>query len=131
NRLPPELIPGGKLGENIERVWNNPQAYFPTGILNSMIASSVVTVSTVLFGSLAGFAFAKLRFRGKNAMLLIVIATMMVPVQLGVIPLFMLMTEIGWQGQLQAVVVPFMIGGFGVFMMRQYAQEAIPDELIE
>jgi cellobiose transport system permease protein len=85
----------------------------------------------VFFSSLAGFAFAKLRFRGRNAMLLAIVGTMMVPVQLGIIPLYMLMVELGWAGRLQAVVFPFLVTGFGVFMMRQYAAEAVPDELIE
>jgi cellobiose transport system permease protein len=131
NDLPPKLTPGGNLGENIQRVLDNPQAHFAEGILNSLIVSGVVTLTTVLFGSLAGFAFAKLRFRGKNAFLLIILATMMVPVQLGVIPLFNLMAKLGWVGEIESVIAPFMVTGFAVFMMRQYAQEAIPDELIE
>jgi cellobiose transport system permease protein len=56
---------------------------------------------------------------------------MMVPVQLGIIPLYMLMVKLGWTGQLQAVILPFLVTGFGVFMMRQYAGQAVPDELIE
>jgi cellobiose transport system permease protein len=90
-----------------------------------------VAVSVVFFSSLAGFAFAKLRFRGRSALLLIIVATMMVPVQMGIIPLYMIMVKIHWTGQLQAVIVPFLVTGFGVFMMRQYAEQAIPDELIE
>jgi cellobiose transport system permease protein len=64
-------------------------------------------------------------------LLLIVIATMMVPVQLGLIPLYILMTKLHLAGQLSSVVLPFLVSGFGVFMMRQYASQAIPDELIE
>jgi len=131
NDVPPKLTPGGMLGDNISRVLNNPDAHFVKGVFNSFLSAGTITLSTVLLGSLAGFAFAKLRFRGKNILLMIILATMMVPVQLGVIPLFMLMTKFGWQGQIQAVIAPFMITGFGVFMMRQYAQDAIPDELIE
>ncbi|MEW2358997.1 carbohydrate ABC transporter permease [Spirillospora sp. NPDC029432] len=129
--VPPPLLPGGNIGDNVGRLFDNPDAYFAQGLLNSAIASSVVTVSTVFFASLAGFAFAKLRFRGKNALLLTIIATMMIPVQMGIIPLYMIMVEIGWQNQLQAVIVPFLVTGFGVFMMRQYAAQAVPDELIE
>ncbi|WP_084549725.1 MULTISPECIES: carbohydrate ABC transporter permease [Actinomadura] len=129
--VPPPLLPGGEAGDNVGRLFDNPDAYFAQGLLNSAIASTVVTVSTVFFASLAGFAFAKLRFKGKNALLLIIIATMMIPVQMGIIPLYMIMVELGWQNQLQAVIVPFLVTGFGVFMMRQYASQAIPDELIE
>ncbi|GGV06990.1 sugar ABC transporter permease [Actinomadura cremea] len=129
--VPPPLVPGGEGGENVGRLFDNPDAYFAQGLLNSAIASTVVTVSTVFFASLAGFAFAKLRFKGKNALLLTIIATMMIPVQMGIIPLYMIMVELGWQNRLQAVIVPFLVTGFGVFMMRQYASQAIPDELIE
>ena len=85
----------------------------------------------VLFSTLAGFAFAKLRFRGRNALLLVIVATMAIPVQLGLIPLYILMVKLGWVGELQAVIVPFLVTGFGVFMMRQYAAQAVSDELIE
>src|SRR5690242_4298337 len=129
--VPPAMLPGGRLGDNVQRVLDNPDAHFLTGLFNSILVSSAVTVSTVFFGSLAGFAFAKLRFRGKSALLLIVLGTMMVPLQLGMIPLYMLMVKLGWQNHLQAVIVPFLVSGFGVFMMRQYAAQAVADELIE
>jgi cellobiose transport system permease protein len=129
--VPPPLLPGGNFADNIGRLFDTQDAFFAKGLLNSVIASTAVTVSTVFFASLAGFAFAKLRFRGKNALLLTVIATMMIPVQMGIIPLYMIMVKIGWHNQLQAVIVPFLVTGFGVFMMRQYAQQAVPDELIE
>ncbi|WP_395107864.1 carbohydrate ABC transporter permease [Actinomadura sp. SCN-SB] len=129
--VPPPVLPGGQFFDNAGRLFDNPDAYFAQGLLNSAIASGAVTISTVFFASLAGFAFAKLRFRGKNALLLTIIATMMIPVQMGIIPLYMIMVKIGWQGGLQAVIVPFLVTGFGVFMMRQYTQQAVPDELIE
>jgi cellobiose transport system permease protein len=131
NDVPPPLLPGAELAANIGRVFANEHAAFGYGLVNSLVVSSVVTLSVVFFSTLAGFAFAKLRFRGRNAMLLVIIATMMVPVQLGLIPLYMLMVKIGWNGSLQAVIVPFLVSGFGVFMMRQYAAEAISDELVE
>ncbi|WP_067811795.1 carbohydrate ABC transporter permease [Actinomadura kijaniata] len=129
--VPPPLTPGGELGRNLARLFGNEQARFTLGLANSAVAATTVTVSTLLFATLAGFAFAKLRFRGRGALLLVMLATMMVPVQMGVIPLYMLMAEIGWTGKLQAVIVPFLVTGFGVFMMRQYTTQAVPDELIE
>ena len=131
NDVPPPLLPGSELGANVGRVFANEHAAFAYGLVNSLVVSSVVTLSVVFFSTLAGFAFAKLRFRGSNAMLLTIIGTMMVPVQLGIIPLYMLMVKLGWNGSLQAVIVPFLVSGFGVFMMRQYAAEAISDELVE
>ncbi|WP_406073015.1 carbohydrate ABC transporter permease [Micromonospora sp. NBC_01638] len=130
-QLPPPITPGGNLGANISRLFDNADAYFLNGLINSVIVATTVTVSVVFFSSLAGFAFAKLRFRGRNALLLVIIATMMVPTQLGVIPLYLLMTRLQWNDRLPAVIVPVLVTGFGVFMMRQYAGQAISDELIE
>lgn len=129
--VPPPFVAGQHLGENMNRLFDNEQAHFAKALVNSAIASAVVAVSTVFFASLAGFAFAKLRFRGRNALLLVIVATMMVPVQMGIIPLYMVMVHLHWTGKLQAVIVPFLVTGFGVFMMRQYASQAVPDELIE
>jgi cellobiose transport system permease protein len=129
--IPPPFIPGPNFGANITRLLANQDASFLIGLINSIFVSSVVTVSVVFFSTLAGFAFAKLRFRGANAMLLIIIITMMIPTQLGIIPLYLLMVKLGWTSTLQAVIVPFLVKGFGVFMIRQYAISAISDELIE
>jgi cellobiose transport system permease protein len=85
----------------------------------------------VFFSTLAGFAFAKLKFRGRNGLLVIIVLTMMVPMQLALLPLYILMAKLHWNGHLQAVIVPFMVSGFGVFLMRQYTMSAVPDELIE
>ena len=130
-QVPPPLTPGGNLGANIARLFDNTDAYFLTGLINSAVVAGTVTVSVVFFSTLAGFAFAKLRFRGRNALLLVIVATMMVPTQLGVIPLYMLMTKLNWNDRLPAVIVPALVTGFGVFMMRQYAGQAVSTELIE
>ncbi|WP_174536377.1 carbohydrate ABC transporter permease [Micromonospora chalcea] len=130
-QVPPPLTPGGNLGANIARLFDNTDAYFLTGLINSAIVATTVTVSVVFFSTLAGFAFAKLRFRGRNALLLVIVATMMVPTQLGVIPLYLLMTKLNWNDRLPAVIVPALVTGFGVFMMRQYAGQAVSTELIE
>ncbi|MEU5530513.1 carbohydrate ABC transporter permease [Micromonospora chersina] len=130
-QVPPPLTPGGNLGANIARLFDNTDAYFLAGLINSAIVAGTVTVSVVFFSTLAGFAFAKLRFRGRNALLLVIVATMMVPTQLGVIPLYLLMTKLNWNDRLPAVIVPALVTGFGVFMMRQYAGQAVSTELIE
>ena len=130
-QVPPPVTPGGNLGANIARLFENTDAYFLAGLINSAIVAGTVTVSVVFFSTLAGFAFAKLRFRGRNALLLVIVATMMVPTQLGVIPLYILMTKLNWNDRLPAVIVPALVTGFGVFMMRQYAGQAVSTELIE
>jgi cellobiose transport system permease protein len=127
----PPLTPGGELGTNVQRVLDNQDVPFVQALLNSFLVAGTATVSVVVLCSLAGFAFAKLRFRGRGALLLLVVGTMMVPVQLGLIPLYMLMNELGLTSTLASVTLPFLVTGFGVFMMRQYAISAVPDELIE
>jgi cellobiose transport system permease protein len=132
NSVPPPFTPGSEFDENFGRVLDNEHAAFVYGLINSVVVSSIVTLSVVFFSSLAGFAFAKLRFRGQSAMLLIIIATMMIPTQLGIIPLYdMMVNFFHLDGQLPAVILPFLVTGLGVFMMRQYAASAISDELIE
>ncbi len=130
-KMPPSLVPGGRIMHNLQAVFSNPDANVAKGLLNSVIVSVSVTVSVVFFSSLAGFAFAKLRFRGKNALLLVILGSMMIPVQIGLIPLFLMMVKLGWENHLAAVIVPALVNGFGVFLMRQYATQAVPDELIE
>lgn len=128
-QVPPSLIPGPNLIRNFEAVME--EADIGKALLNSLIVSGSITVGTVLCCTLAGFAFAKLRFRGRGALLAITIGTMMIPPQLGVIPLFMLIAELGWVNQLQAVILPGLVSAFGVFFMRQYLVQSLPDELIE
>lgn len=128
-RVPPSLLPGPNLIKNFEAVLE--EADIGKALLNSLIVSGSITVGTVLSCTLAGFAFAKLKFRGRGALLTLTIGTMMIPPQLGVIPLFMLIAELQWVNQLQAVIVPGLVSAFGVFFMRQYLIQSLPDELIE
>ena len=128
-QVPPPLYPGGNLVKNLGHAVS--QVNMGKAILNSAIVSGSIALGTVLFCTLAGFAFAKLRFRGRNLLLLITIGTLMVPPQLGIIPLFMLIAKLHWVNQLQAVILPTLVSGFGVFFMRQYLSEALPIELLE
>ena len=130
---PPVLTPGGNFRDNVDRLFNAGivNVDFATALLNSAIVAAVVTASVVFFSALAGFAFAKLDFRGRKLLLVVVIATMVVPVQLGVIPLYIQMNEFGWINRLEAVIAPFLVSAFGVFLMRQYIAGAVPNELID
>jgi cellobiose transport system permease protein len=123
------LIPGGNFLANAAQVFDAIPFWLALG--NSIIVSTVITVSVVSFSTLAGYAFAKLRFRGREGLLVFVIATMAIPTQLGIIPLFIVMRELGWTGTLGAVIIPTLVTAFGVFFMRQYLVGVIPDELIE
>ncbi|MGO4753964.1 carbohydrate ABC transporter permease, partial [Streptomyces sp. 2MCAF27] len=101
------LRPGGNLLHNIQRVYDTVD--FWLALRNSLIISTTVTVCCVLLSSLAGFAFAKLPFRGRNALFVAVVITAMLPTQLGMIPLYMLMGNLGWIATLKAVIVPALV----------------------
>ncbi|SFF83730.1 cellobiose transport system permease protein [Actinacidiphila alni] len=126
---PTPLLPGSHLIDNLKIVWD--QVDMTKALVNSTIVAGTVAISTVLFATLAGFAFAKLEFRGRNALLTIVVATMTVPPQLTVIPLYQIITDAGWVGHLQSVILPSLVAAFGVFFMRQFLSEALPIELVE
>jgi len=126
---PPPLVPGPLLWTNIAKALD--QQNIGLALTNSLVVSGAITVSSVLLCTLAGYAFAKLRFKGREGLMVFVIATLAVPTQLGIIPLFMLMKEFGWTGTLGAIIVPTLVTAFGVFFMRQYLVDVIPDELIE
>jgi cellobiose transport system permease protein len=128
---PPAVVPGGELMNNLREVFTMQNVYFTASLINSFIVASVVTAATLFFCSLAGFAFAKLRFRGRNKLMFVVILTLTVPNQLGVVALYILMGKLGWNGTLLAVIAPFLVSAFGVFYMRQFIMHAVPDELIE
>lgn len=123
--------PGGNFLANAAKVITNERVAFFKAIFNSLIVSTVTSASVVFFSTLAGYAFAKLRFRGRQGLFVFVIATTAVPTQLGVVPLFIVMSQLGWTGSLGAVIVPGLVTAFGVFWMTQYLSTALPDELIE
>lgn len=125
----PPLLPGGQFWKNVVEVFDT--IPFWQALLNSVIVSGVITISVVTFSTLAGFAFAKLRFRGSNALMVFVVATMAIPTQLGIIPLFILMRQFGWTGTVGAIIIPTLVTAFGVFFMRQYLVNVVPDELID
>ncbi len=123
--------PAGNFFANANEAINNPAVNFWKALSNSVIVSTVTAASTVFLSTLAGFAFAKLRFKGSGPLLVAVIATMAVPIQLGVVPLYIAMSEFGWTGTLGAVILPALVSAFGVFWMTQYLTQALPTELIE
>jgi cellobiose transport system permease protein len=126
----PSLIPGGEFLTNLQRVFDaDIDLVKATG--NSLVVAVITSLSVVFFSTLAGYSFSKLRFRGRGPLLVFVIATMAVPTQLGVVPLYIVMRELGLTGNLLAVILPAMVTAFGVFWMTQYLDSALPYELIE
>jgi multiple sugar transport system permease protein len=87
---------------------------------NSLFVATITTIGQVLFAALAGYAFARLNFKYRNTLFLIILITMLVPPQVNIIPLFFLMRQFHWINTYQALIVPALFGGFGIFMMRQY-----------
>lgn len=129
NNVPPVLVPGPNFFANAAQVFD--AVPFGRNLFNSFVVAACIAIGQVLFSALAGFAFAKLDFPGRKALLLVVIGTMMVPLQLAVVPQFIIITEIGWVNDLRALIVPGLITAFGVFWMRQAVDGSLPDELID
>ncbi|MDF2857142.1 MAG: carbohydrate transporter permease [Neobacillus sp.] len=129
NSVPPTITPGNMLIENFKKVLN--QIDFFHAMWNSFIICAVVTVVVLIISSLAGFAFAKFKFPGKNALFITILLTMIIPPQLGLIPQFFLISKAGLLDTLPGVMVLFFLNPLGIFLMRQYVSQSVPDELIE
>lgn len=123
------LLPGTALFDNIAAALQ--QANIPLALVNSAWVAAAVAAGAVLTSTMAGFALAHLRMRGSGLWLAGIMGTMMVPLQLGIIPLFMVMAKFQLVGNPVAVVLPYLTAAFGVFFMRQYLVQAMPYELLE
>ena len=88
--------------------------------INSLIVALFTTIGQVIISAFAGYAFARLKFKGSEVLFFIVLLTMMIPPQVNIVPLFYIMSKLGWINSYQAMIVPGIFGGFGVFLMRQY-----------
>lgn len=123
---PPKFIPDKLTFENYINLFQTLplKKYF----LNSFIIASITTIGQVFISAMAGYAFARLDFRFKEPLFIIILITMMIPPQVNIIPLFFVMRELSWTDTYQAMILPGMFGGFGVFMMRQYFK-MLPKEL--
>lgn len=126
----PTLIIGPRLFEVIGHVFEANE-YFGIAMWNTVFVGTIVAAAQVFFSSVAGFAFAKLNFKGRKFLVLFVIGTMMLPSQLGIIPLYMLVASLGWMNTLTALIVPALVTAFGVFWMRQIIDAQVPNELLE
>ncbi|MDR7238808.1 carbohydrate ABC transporter permease [Neobacillus drentensis] len=125
---PPKLLPSGEFMNNITGLADSAPIWSALG--NSLLISTIFTIATLYLCAIAGYAFAKYEFKGKNIMFVIVLVTMMLPHQVTLIPLFKMIIGFGWQDQPQAVILPALANAFGVFFMRQNMM-SIPTEMIE
>ncbi|HMS36450.1 MAG TPA: carbohydrate ABC transporter permease [Arachnia sp.] len=129
NAVPPPLTPGANLISNITAAFG--QAKIGLALINSTWVAAVIALGTVLTSALAGFALSALKMRGRNKWMIGILGTMMIPLQLGIIPLFMIMAGANLVGNPWAVVLPYLASAFGVYFMKQYFDTALPHELIE
>jgi cellobiose transport system permease protein len=131
SKSPPSLIPGGRFLIVAEKVLSAEGVYFNTALMNTVIVGISIAVAQVVFSAFAGFAFAKLNFKGRKFFILFIVGTMMLPSQLGIIPLFILIKNLQMIDTLYALIVPALVTAFGVFWMRQIIDAQVPNELLE
>ncbi|MBB4051550.1 multiple sugar transport system permease protein [Devosia subaequoris] len=126
--MPPQLIPAEPTLDNYAAAFTTlPMGRF---LLNSLLVSLASTVLMVLNCAMAGYAFARIPFRGRTLLFYTYLATLMVPQQVTLTPLFVLMTQLGWTNTYQALILPGSFGAFGTFLMRQFFQK-LPREVEE
>lgn len=129
NKYPPPLWISDQLITNVTLVL---QRGFARALFNSIYLATIRTALQVLLCSLAGFAFAKYQFPGRDKLFAVVLATMMIPSAVSLVPWYIMMTNFfGWRDSYNALIIPNLINAFGIFWMRQYIQQAVPDEVLQ
>jgi multiple sugar transport system permease protein len=125
---PPTLLPSTPTTDNYQRLFD--QLDFPRFFFNSSVIALAVTVGNLVFCPMLGYALAKLQWRGKRVIMGLVLATLMVPGGITLIPNFILMSSLGLVNSYPGLILPFLAGPFGVFLMRQF-MFGVPNELLE
>jgi multiple sugar transport system permease protein len=128
NDFPPRLLPRVFTLQNYVVLFT--RLDLARSFFNSALVATSATLVSLLVNSMAGYAFAKLRFRGREHAFQVLLAALVIPAQVGMLPLFLLLKALGLVNTYAGVVVPFMAGVFGIFMIRQYAL-SIPDDLLD
>ena len=127
--LPPAFLPTSWHWENYEAVFNSSVPVIRL-VGNSMFVTAFVTLGQLITCSMAGYAFARLRFPGKNVLFILLLAALMVPAQVTIIPVFIIMKNLGLIDSLYALILPALTSPFGVFLMRQHFL-TLPQELVD
>lgn len=128
-QLPPPLWFGDQLTNNYQSLME--RTPFWRNLWNSLYLAVLTTATTMFFCTLGGFAFAMYQFKGRNFLFGLLLATMLIPGTLNIVPFALIMQGLGWIDQPRALWVPGMASAFGIFLMRQYIGSAIPKELVE
>ena len=126
---PPALLPSPPTLENYQHLFG--QAPFGAWFLTTVVVAAVSTALAVFVCSLAGFGFAMYRFPGKNLLFSFMFGSLAVPYIVVLLPLFVILTQVGLTEPFFAMIVPWIAPAFGIFMMRQYIEQTIPPELLE
>jgi multiple sugar transport system permease protein len=126
--IPPELFPKEPTLASFRKVMD----VVPLGrmFINSLFVTAVVVTAQIITGSLAAYAFARMRWRGRDAVFMIYLATLMIPSQVTITPLFILMRQLGWINTYQGLILPSVVSAFGTFLLRQ-AMLNVPREYEE
>jgi multiple sugar transport system permease protein len=127
-QVPPTWIPENPTLEGYRDLFT--RLDFPRYFFNSTLVALVVTFGNLVFASMLGYALAKLEFPGKRVLLVLVLSTLMIPAFVTFMPLFVIVSNLGLANTHAALILPFLAGAFGVFLMRQYIL-GIPDELLD
>lgn len=127
---PLTLLPSAPTLDNYIRLLNGSEIPFIRQFSNSLLVSTSQTLLTLFIASLVGWGFAKYEFQGKKPLFLFLLATLMFPAQVALVPLFLLMLKIGWLDTYWAIIIPGSLSAFGAFLMRQFML-AIPPELLD
>ncbi|PIP11691.1 MAG: sugar ABC transporter permease [bacterium (Candidatus Stahlbacteria) CG23_combo_of_CG06-09_8_20_14_all_40_9] len=126
--FPPRWIPKSPTFDTYQQLFQ--RMTFPVYIRNSIVVTISVTILVLFFSSLAGYAFAKLRFPGRERLFILLLMTMMVPAQVTTIPVFLLLKRLGLLNNYLGLILPAGASAFGIFLLRQYMQ-AIPNALLD
>lgn len=127
--VPPTFLPSSFGLDNYVYIWNS-LGQFPRFFFNSVLITLVVVLLNLFFNSLAAFAFAKLKFPGRELLFSLFLATMLVPGQVLLIELYKVVQTLGWINSYQALIIPGASSAFGVFLIWQY-MKSIPDDFLE
>lgn len=128
SHFPPPLLPGAPTLHNYHELFA--RAGMGRYLFNSFLVATCVTLLSLLFNTMAGYAFAKLKFAGRDRTFQLLLAALVIPAQVAMMPLFLLLKQMGLVNTYAGVVIPGMATIFGIFLVRQYAR-SIPDELLE
>jgi multiple sugar transport system permease protein len=128
NSLPPRLWPAAPAFEHYAALFE--RLDLARSFTNSAIVAGASTLFSLLVNSLAGYAFAKLRFSGRDRVFALLLGALVIPAQVGMLPLFLLLKQLGLVNSLWSAIIPSMATVFGIFMVRQYAL-SVPDALLD